>query len=214
MSNGRRQKTVRRTDEDHMKRLNSDLFYTQPTFRAASPDLEQLKGQTDWTLETPGIGLALAFDYYRFEAFATRAERDARCGPTAHQDVRYEPATMKDLKYNDVSLDSVACGHDIDHPRFDEVISPLFDAALKRLIRDVADAPKKTEGRIASTEILIARTRYCISAEAVGDFIKFPVSAMTAFEKGNQCVMDRTLAWLENRLVLTASPSLFEAMAN
>jgi hypothetical protein len=62
MSNGRRQKTVRRTndrtDEDHMERPNPDLFYTQPTFRAASLNLGKLKGQTDWTLETPSIGLA------------------------------------------------------------------------------------------------------------------------------------------------------------
>lgn len=202
------------TEEHPTERPNPNLFYTQPVFRAASPDFEKLKGRADWTLETPGIGLALAFDYYRFEAFATRKERDARCGPTAHQDVRYVPATTKDLKYNNVSLDSVACGYDIDHPRFDEVVSPLFDAALRRLIQNVVDAPKKTKGRIASAEILIARTRYSISAEADGDFIKFPVSAITAFEKGNQGVIDRTLAWLENRLVLTASPSLFEAMTN
>ena len=197
-----------------MERPNPNLFYTQPVFRAASPDFEKLKGRADWTLETPGIGLALAFDYYRFEAFATKDERDARCGPTAHQDVRYVPTTTKDLKYNNVSLDSVACGHDIDHPRFDEVVSPLFDAALRRLIQNVVDAPKKTKGRIASAEILIARTRYSMSAEAVDEFIKFPVSAMTVFEKGNQDVMDRTIAWLENRLVLTASPSLFEAAPN
>jgi hypothetical protein len=207
-------RTIDRKEEDHMERPNPNLFYTQPTFRAASPDFAKLKGQTEWKLDTPGIGLALAFDYYRFEAFATKDERNARCGPTAHQDVRYVPATTTDLKLNNVSLDSIACGHDIDHPRFDEVVSPLFDAALKRLIRDVADGPKKTEGRIASTEILIAKTRYSISAEAVGQFIKFPVSAMAVFEKGNQHVMDRTIAWLENRLVLTASPSLFEATAN
>jgi hypothetical protein len=85
-------------------------------------------------------------------------------------DVRYAPATTTDLKLNNVSLDSVACGHDIDHPRFDAVVSPLFDAALKRLIRDVVDGPNKTEGRLASTEILIARTRYSISTEAVGQF--------------------------------------------
>jgi hypothetical protein len=78
------------------------------------------------------------------------------------------PATTKDLRYNKVSLDSVACGHDIDHPRSDEIVSPLFEAALMRLIREVVDNPMKTEGTIASTEIFIARTRYSISAEAVG----------------------------------------------
>jgi hypothetical protein len=200
--------TNNRSDEDRMKRLNSNLFYTQPTFRAASPDFAKAKGQTNWTPDTPGFRLWLALDYYRFEAFATEHERDACCGPTAHPDVRYAPATMTDLRLNDISIDMVACGHDIDHPKFDSVVSPLFDAALKRLIREAVDNQGKTEGELASTEILIARTRYSISATAVDDFIKFPVSAMTVFEKGNQDVMDRTLAWLENRLVLTASPSL------
>lgn len=30
-----------------MERPNPDLFYMQPTFRAASPDLAKAKGQTD-----------------------------------------------------------------------------------------------------------------------------------------------------------------------
>jgi hypothetical protein len=197
-----------------MEQSNPDLFYTQPTFRADSPDFAKAKGQTDWTLETPGIRLRLALDYYRFEAFVTQRERDARCGPTAHPDVRYAPATTTDLKLNDISIDVVACGHDIDHPKFDSVVSPLFDAALKRLIRQVMDNPDKTGEELASTEIIIARSRYSIKAKAVGEWIKFPVSAMTVFEKGNQDVMDRTIAWLENRFVLTASPTLYEATAN
>jgi hypothetical protein len=69
------------------------------------------------------------------------------------------------------------------------------------------DNPDKTGEELASTEIIIARARYSIKAKSVGEWIKFPVSAMTVFEKGNQDIMDRTL-------VLTASPSLFEATAN
>ncbi|MHC2624004.1 hypothetical protein ACVIW2_006036 [Bradyrhizobium huanghuaihaiense] len=199
-----------------MRRPNPNLFYTQPTFRADSPDLDRLKtrAQSDWTLDTPGIGLALALDYYRCEAFATRHERDARCGPTGHRDVRYQPATAKDLKHNRVSLEMIACGYDIDHPRFDEVVTPLFDAAFRRLIGDLVEAPKSAEGMLASAEIMIARVRYSLKAEAAGGWIKFPVSAMAVFEKGNRDVMDRTVAWLENRIQLTASPSLFDPRPN
>jgi hypothetical protein len=48
----------------------------------------------------------------------------------------------------------------------------------------------------------------------VGEWIKFPISAMAVFEKGDRDVMDRTIAWLENRLELTASPLLFDATPN
>ncbi|MGY4598106.1 hypothetical protein ACVWXL_005852 [Bradyrhizobium sp. GM22.5] len=191
-----------------------DFFYTQPQFRAASADAAKLKNATEWTLDTPGVGLALALDYYRFEAFATRKDRDAACGPTAHEDVRYVAATDDDLYREEIMIDDIACGHSVDHPRFDEVVSPLFDAALKRLIRDVVDRPKDAKGKIASTEIFIARTRYSIAAEAVDDWIKFPVAALAVFERGDQGVMDGTVDWLQNRLVLTASPSLFDTEAN
>ena len=200
-----------RNGRNRMKRPKPNLFYTQPTFKADSPDLAKLSGQRDWTLQTPGIGLALAFDYYRFEAFATKQERDARCGPTAHKDVRYAPATSKDLKSNDITIDQIACGHDIDHPMFDTVVSPLLDAAFRRLIGDVIDSPKDADGMIAESEIIIARTRYSIKAELVDGWIKFPVSAMSVFETGDQDVMDRTIDWLAHRIELTASPALFDA---
>lgn len=203
-----------RNDEDNVERPNPDLFYTQPTFRADSPDLAKLRGRTDLTLKTPGIGLALAFDYYRFEAFATERERDARCGPTGHPDVRYERAMMKDLKHNKISLEMIACGHDVDHPSFDELVTPLFDAAFRRLIGDLVEAPKSEEGMLASTDIMIARVRYSIKAESVGGWIKFPISALTVFEQENRDVMSRTIGWVENRLELTASPSLFDTKPN
>jgi hypothetical protein len=197
-----------------MEQSNPDLFYTQPTFRADSPDFAAAQGQTEWTLETPGINLRLALDYYRFEAFATKHERDARCGPTAHQDVRYAPATTKDLRSNDITIDRIACGHDIGHPMFDAVVSPLFDAAFRRLIGEVVGSPKDTEGMIAESEIIIARARYSIKTESAGGWIKFPVSAMAVFEMANRDVMDRTIAWLGNRIELTASPSLFDPKPN
>lgn len=197
-----------------MERPNPDFFYTQPTFRADSPDFAKAKGQTDWTLDTPGIGLVLAIDYYRFEAFATERERNARCGATGHRDVRYAPATAKDLRLNKVALDSVACGHDVNHPQFDAVVSPLFDAAFRRLIRDASKGPRKTEGTMASTDIVIARTRYVIKAEAVGTWMKFPISGMAMFGEGDRDITNRTLDWLEHRIALTASPSMFDATPN
>lgn len=197
-----------------MERLNPNFFYTQPMFRAESPDLAKAKGQTQWTLETPGIGLVLAWDYYRFEAYATEHDRDAWCGPTAHRDVRYAPATTKDFRLNDVTIDSIACGHDVDHRDFERVVSPFFDAAMRRLVGELVADPDRTGKVLASTEIIIARARYSIMAESVGEWIKFPISALTVFEEGDRDVMDRTVSWLENRLELTASPQLFDAKPN
>jgi hypothetical protein len=209
-----RRRTIDRKQEDDMERPNPNLFYTQPTFRADSPDFAKAKGQTDWTLDTPGIRLRLALDYYRFEAFATEHDRDACCGATGHEDVRYAPATMGDLMRDDVSLDEIACGHDIDHPDFESVVSPLFEAAMRRLVEELAENRGKTEEELASTEIIIARARYSIKATSVGEWIKLPISAMAVFEKGDRDVMDRTIAWLENRLELTASPPSSGAKPN
>lgn len=190
------------------------FFYTQPQFRATSPDVAKLRNVTEWTLDTPGASFALALDYYRFEAFATKKDRDAACGPTAHVDVRYVAATNNDLYREQIVIDDVACGHALDHPNFEEVVSPLFDAAMKRLIGDVVKRPNNAKGTIASAELLIARTRYSIAAEMIGEWIKFPVTALTLFEESTRDVTDRTIDWLNNRIMLTASPSLFETQAN
>ena len=42
--------------------------------------------------------------------------------------------SVADLGHNDVSLDVIAGGHDIDHPSFDTVVSPHFEAAMQRLV--------------------------------------------------------------------------------
>lgn len=164
-----------------------------------------------WQANRPVLGRAQVKASYRFEAFATKRERDAHCGPTAYQDVRYAPATSKDLRSNDITIDRIACGHDIDHPMFEAVVSPLFDAAFRRLIGAAIEAPKATDGVIAESEIIIARVRYSIKAESAGGWIKFPVSAIVAFETGDQELIDRTVDWLAYRIELTASPSLFDA---
>ncbi|WP_158268071.1 hypothetical protein [Bradyrhizobium sp. MOS002] len=56
--------------------------------------------------------------------------------------------------------------------------------------------------------------RYSLKAEAAGGWIKFPVFAMAVFEKGDADTMERTVAWLEHRIELTASPSLFDPKPN
>jgi hypothetical protein len=169
------------------------FFFSQPQFRASASDLS----------------LALASGYYRFEAFATAEDRDASCGPTAHPDVRFVRATMKDIVQNDIGLDDIGCGVPLDHPHFERIMTPLFDATMEKLLRDIPTKPKS--GTLASAEMLIARTRYTIAAECDGEWITFPVEAMTAFEDSDPSMTDRTLDWLHNRLVLATSPSLFNA---
>jgi hypothetical protein len=53
-------------------------FFAQPCFRAASPHLAKLKGATELTLETPGVGLALAMDYYRMRFSRPRLTATSR----------------------------------------------------------------------------------------------------------------------------------------
>lgn len=166
------------------------FFFAQPQFRASASDLT----------------LAIASDYYKFEIFATAEDRDARCGPTAHPDVRYVRATIDDVVRNKIGLDDVGCGVPLDHPRFELIMPTLFDATMEKLFRDM---PKRLKsGTLASTEMFIARTRYTIAAECDGEWVHFPVEAVTAFEDADPRVTDQTLQWLHDRLVLTTSPSL------
>lgn len=190
------------------------LFYAEPRFRASSEDLAKLKGAVEWTLDTPGISFGLALDYYKVEAFATKEDRDAACGPAGHDDVSYAPITRNDLIRGEVTLDDIACGYSLGHPRFDEVITPIFDAALKRLIGDAVEATQDQAGIIASTVISIGRARYTISAERSGDWIKFPVEGMAVFEEVDNDLLSRTVDDLQGRLMLTAAPTMVGAVGN
>lgn len=170
--------------------LSPLFFFAQPQFRASASDLS----------------LAVASEYYKFELFATAEDRDARCGPTAHPHVRYVPATMDDIVKNDIGLNDVGCGVSFGHPHFELIMAPLFDATMEKLFRDM---PKRLKsGPLASTEMIIARTRYAISAECDGEWVFFPVEAMTAFEDANRSITEGTLEWLRERLTLTVSSSL------
>jgi hypothetical protein len=172
------------------------FFFAQPQFRASASNLS----------------LAVASEYYKFELFATAEDRDARCGPTAHPHVRYVPATMDDIVKNGIGLDDVACGVSLGHPHFELIMAPLFDATMERLFRDM---PKRLKsGTLAATEMIIARTRYTIAAECAGEWVYFPVEAMTAFEDADRSITGGTLEWLRERLILTTSPSLPGARPN
>ena len=83
---------------------------------------------------------------------------------------------------------------------------------MEKLFRDM---PKRLKsGTLASTEMIIARTRYTIAAECDGEWVFFPVEAMTAFEDTDRSITEGTLEWLRDRIVLTTSPSLPGARPN
>lgn len=191
-----------------------NAFYAEPRFRKSSPDFAKLRAATELTLETPGITLALALDYYRVELFATEEDRDLACGPTAHKDVKYFPTTRGALIHAGISLDDISCGHNVDHPRFGEILTPIFDAAAKRLIKDLVHSSADRDGIVASTMIPIARARYTISVTSAGDWMNFGVDALSAFEQSNDDVMDRTVEFLEGRLALQISPAMINAKGN
>ena len=191
-----------------------DFYYAEPQFRSAAPDVKQPKAKADRMPGTPETGIALAQDYYRVEAFASRGDRDAACGPAAHPDVRYVAANRRDIARRHVVIEDIACGYTVDHPRFDEVVSVIFDAALKRLFAGLLQSPKDEIGILAAVVMTIARTRYTIAADCVGDWTNFPIKGFAVFETVDQELMNRTIEWLHNRLILSASPLLIGATSN
>lgn len=188
-----------------------EAFYTEPRFRRSSPDFEKLKSATKLALDTPGIGLALAIDYYKVEAFAQRLDRDRSCGPTAHPDVRYFPITRDVLVRRRACLEEIACGCPIGHPDFEMVLEPLFERALALLLHD---ATKTRKAAAVSTTLTIARARYTVSAEWKDDWLNFAVDAFSAFEEIDADVMDRTVRYLNDRLALQLSAKREGAKTN
>lgn len=186
-------------------------FYAEPRFRKSSPDFEKLKRATALSLDTPGIGLALAMDYYKVEAFAREFDRDKACGPTAHPDVRYFPIMRDALISRDTSLDEIACGDSVDHPDFDAMLKPLFDRMLERLLDD---ARRARRNEATSAVLTIARARYTISATWKDDWLNFAAEAYSAFEEAKGDVMERTVQHLNDRLRLLLSLNRVGARLN
>jgi hypothetical protein len=189
-------------------------FYAEPRLRASSPGFERLKAAIELAPGTPETSLALAIDYYQTEAFSTKVERDEACGPTGHADIRYFPINRSALLRAGDTIDTIACGHDIDHPRFEQIFAPLFTAALRRQAEDVSQAGSKSKGVIATTAVSIARVRYTISVIGTGDWLNFDVSSLSGFEDAEPAIMDRTMEYLDHRLRLELSPTLIRARPN
>ena len=189
-------------------------FFAQPCFRAASPDFAKLKGATELTLETPGVRLALAIDYYRIEAFETEVDRDLACGSTAHEDVRYFPIGREELIRAGNEIESISCGHTLDHPDFEQVFAPIFDAALRYLVGEMIQTPHPKNGPIAATVMSIARARYTITVVAAEDWFNFSVGGLCLFEQIDPELLERTGRYLEEQLILHLSPPVRSAKPN
>lgn len=123
-------------------------FYAKPRFDASSPGFERLKAATELAPGTPETSLALAINYYQAEAFSTKVERDEACGPTGHADIRYFPISRSALLRAGDTIDTIACGYGIDHPRFEQIFAPLFMAALRRQMKEVFRAGSKSKGSL------------------------------------------------------------------
>lgn len=189
-------------------------FYAEPRFRASSPGFEKLKAATELAPDTPEASFAWAIEYYQTEAFSTKVERDEACGPTGHADIRYFPIGRSALLRAGDTIDTIACGHGIDHPRFEQIFAPLFTAALRRQMEELLQVGNKSGGVIATTELSIARVRYKISVNHSGDWLNFDVSALSLFEESEPVIVDRTMEYLDRRLRLELSPSLIRARPN
>jgi hypothetical protein len=189
-------------------------FFAQPCFRASSPDFQKLKGATELTLETPGVRLALAIDYYRIEAFKTEADRDRACGSTAHEDVRYFPIGREEMIGARSEIESISCGHPLDHADFEQVFAPIFDAALRYLVGEMIQTPCPKNGPVATTVMSIARARYTITVVAAKDWFNFSVEGLCMFEQIDPELLERTSRYLEEQLILHLSPPARSAKPN
>jgi hypothetical protein len=191
-----------------------NAFFAQPCFREASPDFEKLKAATKLSLKTSGIRLALAIDCYRVEAFLTEAHRDLACGPTSHEDVRYFPISRKELIGAGHEIDRVACGHTLDHPGFEPIFAPIFDAAVCYLVGEMIKKTHAKNGLVATIVLPIARARYTINVFAANDWFNVFVEGLCLFEQIDRNLLERTGRYLEERLILHLSPSLLNAKTN
>jgi hypothetical protein len=95
-------------------------------------------------------------------------------------DVRYFPIALHALIRAGTCLDDIACDCSIDHADFDAVLSPLFERMLVRLL----DADLLAGRMTKDPEFLrIARVPYRISAAWKGEWLKFSVEALRAFDE-------------------------------
>lgn len=185
--------------------------YCEPRFHSSSPDFKKLEKATELTINTPGAALALAMDYYRVEVFASDEDRDLACGPTEREDVRYFPVSREALIDSSTDLLEIACGHSLDHPAFERIVSPIFNRTIQEVLKVASIAlkePKAAGGIIAKYPITIARVRYNLSIIKSGEWLNFDVEAISLFEHMDGDLVDRTIQYLHDALVDRLSPML------
>jgi len=181
-------------------------FYVQPHIRQASLQKFQRAKAKGAELTPATQGMLVALDYYQPERFATKSARDLACGPTAHPDVRYFPVGRAELIASGTKMDEVSCGHSIDDPHFERIVSPMLDQAAKHLMEQIFDSFDQQTGIIAETVLTIARARYSLSVNSSpGGWLNFDVQYLCVFEQIEPEVMDRTSKFLGERLRLCLS---------
>lgn len=179
-------------------------FFAEPLFNGASPDMAHVRNlQGNVKLDTPGVNLAAASEYYWIEAYASVRDRDAACGLAANRDVKYIALTSNDIPR--AELGRISCGYAIDHPQFEEVFELTFAATLRNLANLVSSNGGR---RIQAAEFSIGRVHYAITPlPDRGSRFRFRIDGLSLFEKHEQDLLDRTAEFLEERLVAETSKS-------
>lgn len=182
----------------------NNLYFAKPLFDPTSADYKHLPSlPAQYTIDTPGGSLAGALQYYRIEAYARKADRDAACGMTAHPDIAYAPIANVSVE----EFEEVGCGYAIDHPFFEKVLDPIFGRLVERLSVKIMNVSPKAEGSIAVEDLSIARTLYIIEAIADRRHVRFEIDGIAVFEKEDRTTIDATCAVLRERLHLHRLPT-------
>lgn len=186
------------------------MYYAQPQLRESKELRDLFRLPVGFTRDMPGARLAMAVDHYTIEAYARRSDRDAACGATAHPDITYAAVAASCIK----KTDEIGCGYAFDHPDFEKVLDPIFSRSVERLIANMMAAGQKAEDPIAIEILSIARTRYKIEAIAERDIIRFQLKWNALFEKTDRATIEKTCAFLEDRLHLHFLPTPLKRKAH
>jgi hypothetical protein len=176
--------------------LISRFHFARPYFLKS--DFKHLRSLGPrFKLDTPGGRLKLALEYYCAEAYAWPSDRRKACGLAANPRVKYFVTDPQDIREN--GINQISCGYSIDHPRFERVFGPTFAITLRQLSKAISE--KKTEAIVFP----IARASYAITPIRDGTRFRFLVQGFSAFEEAEQSTLDRTVKFLEQRLILQTS---------
>lgn len=183
----------------------SDLYFAKPRFDIDSPNYEHLQNlSAGYTIDTPGGSLAGALQYYRVEAYAREADRDAACGMTAYPDIEYVPVASVSTE----EFETVGCGYAIGHAYFEKVLDPIIRRLVERLSVKIMDISPNAEGSIAVEDLSIARTLYIIEAISRRRHVTLEIDGIAVFEKEDRRTINATRTFLRRRIHLHRLPTL------